>query len=176
MGENFDQLPSHVQDHIKVIASDFNLPEGEDTLDSIAGGWLEKKSTFEEKVAEQDMEEVDVLEKDDEKGGIALTYSGSLVSIGPLVDGVRSASYSSIGFRTSAPDAAENDNSVLKKDVKVDETIEFSTGPVKSTSRIFKIAVFIEDLSVEEQEENLSEVTSILEDEFVEINKTVIME
>ncbi len=169
MGEFLDQVPAAVQSHLKQIAKD------DEGVEKLAEGWLEKKKVFEEKLADLNMEEVDNLGKNDEDGALALTYSGSLVNIGPLVDGVRDCSYSSIGFRTEVPDAAENDQSVLTKDAKVDDTIEFNPGPVKSTSNIFKIAVCKGDLSAEEQAENLDEAVTIMEEEFVEVNKTVMM-
>lgn len=176
MGDAFEQVPENVQDHIRAIAKDFKMPDTEDTLEAIAKGWLEKKNVFEEKTAEADMIEVDVLSVDEELGALALTYSGSLINIGPFFDGGRRISYSSIGFRTEIPDSAEKEDANLAKDLTVDDTAVFKNGPVKSTSKIFKIAVCKDELSAEEQEENLSEAVTIIEEEFVEVNKTVMME
>ena len=61
MGEFFDQVPAIVQGHIKSIADDMNVPEGEDKLETIAKAWLEKKDVFEEKIEQGGMEEVDSL-------------------------------------------------------------------------------------------------------------------
>ena len=63
---------------------------------------------------------------------------------------------------------------MLKKDVTVDDTIEFKVGPVKNTSPILKIAIPAGDLSVEEQEEKITEATQVIQEEFVEVNKTII--
>lgn len=175
MGGYFDQVPTTIQDHIKAIAKDVKVAEGEDAIEKVAQAWLDKKSVFEDKIAEMDMDEVDFLGKDDEQGALVLTYSGSLVNIGPVIEDKRHCTYASIGFRTDAPAAAENDSSVLAKDVSVDDTIEFETGPVKSTSNIFKIAVCKSDLSAEEQEENVTRAATIIEEEFVEVNKTIMM-
>ena len=175
MGEFFDQVPATIQDHISAIAKDANVDEGEDAVEKVAEAWLEKKTVFEDKIGEMKMEEVDFLGKDDEQGALALTYSGSLVNIGPIVDGTRTCSYASIGFRTDAPESAENDNSVLSSDVSVDGVITFETGPVKSTSNIFNIAVCKGDLSVEEQEVAVTKAATLIEEEFVEVNKTVMM-
>lgn len=176
MGDAFEQVPENVQDHIRAIAKDFKMPDTEDSLEAIATAWLEKKSVFEEKTVEADMIDADILTVDDELGALALTYSGSLVNIGPLYDGGRRISYSSIGYRTEIPDSAEKDDANLAKDLCVDDTAVFKNGPVKSTSKIFKIAVCKAELSVEEQEENLSEAVTIIEEEFVEVNKTIMME
>ncbi len=177
MGEYLDQIPENIKGHIQEIAKDIKVESDEDAVEKVAKGWLDKKEAFEEKIESVGMEEVDSLAKDDERGALALTYSGSLVNIGPIVDGVRNSSYSSIGFRTNAPDQAESDKSTLTDDIEVDGIIKFSNGPVKSTSRIFKVAVFKdEDLSAEEPKKTIMEVVTVIEDEFVEVNKTIMME
>jgi hypothetical protein len=175
MGTFFDQTPAEVQAHLQQIAKDVKVAEGDDAQEKLAEGWLEKMKVFEEKLTSMNMEEVDSLGKDDEDGALALTYSGSIVNIGPLVDGVRDCSYSSIGVRTQVSGSAEDNGSVLKKDVTIDDTIEFNPGPVKSTSKIYKIAVCKGDLSAEEQSENLDKAVTIMEEEFVEVNKTIMM-
>ena len=122
------------------------------------------------------MEEVDSLDKDDSRGLLAITYSGSLVNIGPLVDNVRKAGYTSIELRADVPNLVSKDNSKLANDVELDESIQFEDGPVKRTSPIYRIAVCIEDLSAEEEEEKLAETTMIIMDDFIEVNKTIIDE
>jgi hypothetical protein len=177
MGEYLDQIPANVQQHIKGLAQSVKAEEGADAVELVAQAWLEKKAVFEDKIAEMGMEEVDSLGKDDEKGALALTYSGSLVNIGPLMDGVRTVKYSSIGMRTDIPESAESDKSTLAGDVEVDNIIRFEGGPVKSTSQIFKIAVCKdEDMSAEEQQQTIIETATIIEEEFVEVNKTVMEE
>lgn len=175
MGEMLEQVPSAVKGHLKQIAKDVGGDDPE-MVEKIAAGWLDKKKVFEEKLAELEMEEVETLPKDSEDGALALTYSGSLVNIGPLVEGVRKCSYASIGFRTDIPDAAEHDAAVLTKDAKVDDIISFEPGPVKSTSQIFKIAILTGDLDADEQEENLEAATTVIQEEFVEVNKTVMLD
>jgi len=174
MGEYLDQIPSNIQQHIKGLAQSVKAEEGEDAVEKVAQAWLDKKAVFEDKIAEMGMEEVDNLAKDDEKGAIALTYSGSLVNIGPLVDDVRTVKYSSIGMRTDIPESAESESSNLASDVQADGIIQFEGGPVKSTSQIFKIAVCKdEDMSPEEQQQTIIETATIIEEEFVEVNKTI---
>ncbi len=174
MGEFLDKIPEHIQDHIREITKTTGLPPGEESVEKIAKGWLEKKQVFEEKIADLDMEEVDFLTSDDERAALAITYSGSLVNIGPIVDGVRNAGYISIGLRNDVPDAAVKEGSKLAKDVAVDDRIEFIIGPVKNTSAIFKIAVLTGSLTAIEQEEKINEATLLIQEEFVEVNKTII--
>ena len=174
MGEFLEQLPPEIQVHIKQITSASGLPDDEESYEKMAQGWLEKKRIFEEETAKQDMVEVESLAVDHEQGGVALTFSGSLVLIGPLIDGLRKAAYNSIGVRKNVPDAMVQENSALANEVAVNKPIEFETGPVKSTSAIYKIAVCKEEVATEVQEEKISEVTVIMTEEFVEVNKALV--
>ena len=174
MGQFYDQIPEELKGHVKEITRTSGLPDTEESREKISEAWLEKKKVFEDKIAGLSLEEAVSLGKDDEKGALALTYSGSLVTIGPLVDGARKASYVSIGLRSDVPEAAEKMGSILKKDITVDDTIEFKVGPVKNTSPILKIAIPTGDLSAEEQEEKITEATQVIQEEFVEVNKTII--
>ena len=174
MGEILNQLPPEIQVHIKGITKSAGLPDNEESYEKIAQGWLDKKKIFEQQIAEQNMMEIERLEADDARGAVALTYSGSLVLVGPLMDGLRRAGYNSIGIRKNVPDSMVQENANLAADVAVDSPIEFETGPVKSTSSIFKIAVCKDDLDAIAQEEKISEVTVIMTEEFVNVNKDLI--
>ncbi|NQU66058.1 MAG: hypothetical protein HQ517_17505 [SAR324 cluster bacterium] len=174
MGKIFSQLPPEIKVHIKAITKSAGLPETEESHEQIAQGWLEKKKIFEEQIGESNMIEVENLAADEENGAVALTYSGSLILIGPLVEGVRKAGYNSIGIRKNVPDSLIKEGSKLAGDITINAPIKFEVGPVKSTSSIFKIAVCKEDLGAEEQEDKISEVTVIMTNEFVDINKALV--
>lgn len=174
MGDILNQLPAEIQAHIKGITKSSGLPDEEASYEKMAKGWMDKKMIFEEKIAEQNMVEVDKLAVNDEKGAVALTYSGSLVIIGPVINGFRKAGYNSIGLRKNVPDSMVHENSKLAADVIVNNPIDFEAGPVKSTSSIFKIAVCKDNLQAIDQEEKISEVTVIMTNEFVNVNKELI--
>jgi len=174
MGEFFDQIPNNIKDHIREITKTSGLGNDDDALERISEGWLEKKKTFEEEIRNMNMEEIDSLSKDDERGALAMTYSGSLVNIGPLVDGVRKAAYASIGLRKDVPDMVTKEGCKLASNVVIGESIQFESGPVKKTSPIFKVIVCVEPLSADEQEEKITEAATVIIDEFVEVNKTII--
>jgi hypothetical protein len=74
------------------------------------------------------------------------------------------------------PETAETDDTDLAGDVGIDESAMFTNGPIKKSSPIFKIAVIVEEMDEEEQEELLAEVTQMLTDDFIEVNKTIIQE
>ncbi|HRR01611.1 MAG TPA: hypothetical protein P5286_01820 [Treponemataceae bacterium] len=172
--ETFNTLSEMIRNHIKQIAKTSGLPEGDETLEALAAAWVEKKQCFEDGVSENNLDEVDFFAKDTDKGALALTYSGSLITIGPLVDGARHAEYTSIGLRTDVPGSAVEENAILSSDIEKDSVVMFEKGPIQQSSPIFKIAVSNEDLEAEEEEALLTQVTQDITEEFVEVNKTII--
>ena len=172
MGEYLDQVPAEIRDHIRQITKTSGLPNTDDSVELIAKGWLEKKSSFENQVADMGMEDAEILEKTDIRGCLAMTYSGSLLNIGPVREGEgRSVQYASIGLRQDVPETADMEGSELSTDVKIGEPVSFAVGPIQSSSPLFKIAVSNEDLTIEEQEQQISKATQILTQEFVDINR-----
>ena len=105
-----------------------------------------------------------------------MTYSGSLLTIGPIADDGRNVEYASVGLRTDVPESAEKEGSVISSDISVGGVVEFLVGPIKKSSPVYKIAVVKDEMPIEEEEELLSDVTQILMDDFVEVNKTLIIE
>ena len=176
MGEYFDQLPDTIKDHVQEITKTSGLPPGDESEEKIARGWLEKRQVFEDLTKQFQMEEVESFEGDEDRAALALTYSGSLVRIGPLVDDVRKVQYTSIGLRSDVPDVADKEGSIIDGSIVLDESIKFEVGPVKHTSAILKIAVVSGQLSIEEQEDKVTEATQLITDEFAEVNKTIIAE
>jgi len=174
MGENFAGVAEAVKPHIQSLVKTAGLPDTEDSLELLAGGWLEKQNTFFEETKRQDMEEVDSFEISDPRGALILTYSGSLLTLGPEQDEVRSVEYTSIGLRHDVPESASDDAAAILKDIRKGEAAEFSTGPISKSSPVYAIAVFRESMEAEEEEERLGEVTLMLTKEFLDINKTVI--
>jgi hypothetical protein len=176
MGEYLDQIPAEVQDHIRQITKSSGLADNEESVEMIAKGWLEKKELFENQLAEMNMAEVEELDQEDEAGCLAMTYSGSLLNIGPIMDDARTVQYASIGLRQDVPETASKEDSQLSSDIRVGEPVSFSPGPIQSSSPIFKIAVTTGDLEPEEQEEQITKATMILAEGFVEVNKDLDLE
>ncbi|MBN1496523.1 MAG: hypothetical protein JXA07_07125 [Spirochaetes bacterium] len=174
MGEHFEQIPQSIQGHIKDILKTSGLPDTEESLDAMSEAWLKKKEAFETEIGELDMEEVDTLARDDTHGALVLTYSGSLVNIGPLSENGRKVEYVSIGLRQDVPESATEDNASLAGDVYKDEEIEFDMGPVQVTSAAYKIALCKNPKNAKQETRSLSKATMILSNKFSDINKTVI--
>lgn len=175
MSTSFSELPANIQKHLKSLLATFGLTDSEESYERMAQGWLEKEKGFETEISNRGMDEVNELEMSDTRGSVALTYSGSLVLIGPEMDGARKVGYYSIGARKDVPDASVKENSKLASEIKVDHPIEFEAGPVQKTSSIFKIAVCKFELAPVEQEEMLTDVTVFLADQFAEINRSIII-
>jgi hypothetical protein len=174
MGTNFDSLDAFIQDHVRQMVKPSGLPEGEDSLEALAESWLEKKRAFEEAVSGNGMEEVQFFTAEDEQGAIVMTYSGSLLNIGPLVDGARRCEYAPIGLRKDVPESAVEESGLLEGDFETDSVAAFKKGPVRKTSPILKIARFTKKMTPEVEESKLADVTQALMDDFVEVNKTVV--
>ncbi len=173
MGEFYDQLPDTIREHIRLIARNFEIPDAEDTLEAVAKVWIGKKEIFENQIEKAGLREVQVLEKNDRKGALVMTYSGSLVDISPVIDGKRKVTYTSIGYRTNTPAHAECAGTNLSRDMTIDNTAEFDQGPIKRTSQVFKIAVCADDLSPEEEASRVTSTKTVIEEEFLEANRQI---
>jgi len=176
MAENFAQLSETIQKHLRQIIKTSGLPENEESLELLARGWLEKERAFDEQVLERNMEIVESVSRDEEQGFLLMTYSGSLLTFGPLQETGRRAEYTSIGLRQDVPETAEADEAVLREDINLDQVVMFETGPVKQSSPVFKIAMAPEQMDAEEQMDLLSDVTQVLTEDFVEVNRTMVSE
>ena len=79
----FEDLPARIQRHLESVTESSGLPPGKDSLARITANWIEKRDLFAEQTALLDMQELDELAPDDPRGVLVLTYSGSLLSLGP---------------------------------------------------------------------------------------------
>jgi len=174
MGEKFDSLLPEVQKHIKKLVKTAKLPEGEESLELLSQGWHEKQQSFFEQTKQKEMEEVDFFDGYDKRGALVMTYSGSLITLGPEQEGERSAQYLSIGLRNDVPESAKDESSVLSGEIGKGGIVEFAKGPITKSSPVFSIAVFTEKLEPEVEEDLLDEVTMIVAEDFASINNTII--
>ncbi|MDA3849800.1 MAG: hypothetical protein PF447_00855 [Spirochaetaceae bacterium] len=174
---SFDALNKEIQDHIlRNVMAPSKIEDSEANRDSMADYWMEKEKAFTTQLKDLGMDEVESLEQEDHRGILGLTYSGSLIGIGPLEDGKRQVIYSSIGMRKDVPDQAVSDESNLDGELAVGKEAFFTGGPIKKSSPLYKLAVVQEALSIEDQRETISEATRIITEEFVDLNKTVILD
>ncbi len=173
MDVTMTELPEIINKHLNEVAESFGLEADEDTIARLGAGWIEKKEAFDESMIEMGMDEVGSFAADDERGALALTYSGSLVSIGPLVDGKRKIDYTSIGFRNDVPASITREGCVMAENAETDKCLSFSKSPISKTSPVFTIVACPESLSAEEQSELIDEATTIMVETFVGMNKDI---
>jgi hypothetical protein len=166
-----DSLPGSIIRHLHNAAEAFGLEADEDTIARLGAGWLEKRDAFDNMIIEKGMDDIGFFSRNDERGALILTYSGSLVSVGPLDGDDRKITYTSIGFRTDVPPSLHREGCILSSDGKVDTCLSFQKGPIKQTSRIFRIAVCPESLSAVEQSELLSSTSSVIAESFLGMNR-----
>jgi hypothetical protein len=171
---NFESLNPEIQVHLKQLAKASGLSTADDGYEKLAAAWLEKKALFEKSAQENKLSELAFFASQEKKGALVLTYSGSLLKIGPLINGTRCCEYSSIGLRSDVPPSAIEDASQLAKDIEVDDIVQFRTGPIKSSSQVYTLAVASEELEPEEEEALLTQLGQNLVEDFVEVNKTVL--
>ncbi len=171
MSDVLNQIPEKIHYHIKALSKDSAFEGTEDAVDRIAQAWLDKKAVFDDEIETMGMVKVDSLELAEDQGALAITYSGSLVNIEPVMDGKRRVSYTSIGLRTDVPESnSEEDSAVQDNFISIDNPVYFDLGPVKNTSQILEIAIFEEELSPVVQTQKLDQATRKLVEEFVDIN------
>lgn len=168
-------VPENIQKHLHSVIKTFGLEANEETMGRLVNGWLEKEESFKEQMFNLGMEEVGSFESRDERGVLALTYSGSLISIGPIIEGDRKVDYTSIGFRQDVPETLTKEGSSLSDSIMLDKGITFNGGPIKQTSPIHKIVVCPESLSLEEQEDIIEQATTMIIDSFGDINHDTIL-
>ena len=176
MEKNFNELPEIIKQHLKSITESSGLQDNEESLKIITDAWFEKNEMFDEQIKSLGMIETDSFAKDDKRAALALTYSGSLVSLGTLRGDSRWVEYSSIKLRSDVPDIVIKEDAKLVQDTGVNKAIEFEAGPLKSTSLLLKIAVCKDDVPLEEQDIRIREATIFLTNGFIKINRSITVE
>ena len=170
MAERLNELPERVREHVRQLVEPAGLADVTNAEELLVNGWLEKHEAFQHHTADRGMKLVERFGKEETSGALVMTYSGSIVSIGPVVDGERDVAYASIGIRRDGPQMSVKQDSGLAVDVVTDSVIEFAEGPVLKTSPVFAVAVFQKALPAAKENAALVEVTQVLTERFVDIN------
>jgi nucleoid DNA-binding protein len=173
MGKSFDSLPEQIQTHLRELIHASGIADNEESLEDVSRNWMEKKNLFDGQIKSLDMMETGIFAADNPSGALALTYSGSLISIGPLRGRDRRIEYYSLKLRADVPELLKNPAGRISADTGKDTILEFEEGPIKSTSALFTMAVFPEGVRPEEQETRLHEAVVFLTHCFVKINRSL---
>ena len=183
MTENERGLSTAIRAHLQGLLRSSGLPENEESLEEMTRVWFEKKDMFEGQVKALDMQTLERFAADDPRGALLLTWSGSLLSVGPSSVGragmnprstaARRTEYASIELRTDVPHLAVSENGELESDLAIGQPATLRMGPVSSTSALLRIAACDPAVAAEEQEKRIREATIFLTNGFVRINRTV---
>lgn len=165
-------LPEPVQRHLTSLIASEELPNTEDFRERLAAAWEKKCRLFEQQARFIGMEMSDRVSRDDGRGLLILTYSGSIVGIGPG-KGSRDAEYASMELRSDMPQSVINTGTALAEDVARGQSVQFTGGSLQKTSAAFMTAVFPEKVGAEIQQDRLREAMIFLTNSFVKINQTV---
>ncbi len=168
-------LPEEIEAHLRRIletsGEEWSREEG--ALEKLESLWLKKETLFDEQIALLGMENVTSVNKEDPRGMLFLTFSGSLVSLGYGTE--RWMEYASIKMRTDVPSIINCEKTSLAENLQRGKVAPFTHGPLKKTSALYKIVVCPEGVSPSEQDKRVREATVFLTNSFVHLNREVTM-
>jgi hypothetical protein len=172
---NYEDLKKHIPPkagkHLAGLIKESQLPDNRQTMKKLSEAWLLKRALFYKMVEHENFKKVDNMPKDNKSGCIAITMSGSIIAIGPLVDNKRDIKYTSIGMRIDVPETLHVKAGRLAQDIVCEKSILFKQGPLEKTSPIMDLAVSLANASTQEQLVSLKKVNKKLQDNFIKVNK-----
>ncbi|MFP4374921.1 MAG: HU family DNA-binding protein [Spirochaetaceae bacterium] len=191
----FEDLPERIQRHLQSVTESSGLPPGEDSLARITANWIEKRDLFEQQAELLEMRDIEELSPDDGRGVLVLTYSGSLLSLGPAAgagagggqpaggtgDGGESPAagrrfeYASIPLRADVPSLVRADDVRLEGPIRRDVPARFSNCSIEQTSPVLRAVACAPEVSAADQERRIREATIFLTNGFVKLNRTLTM-
>lgn len=191
----FEDLPERIQRHLQSITESSGLPPGEDSLARITANWIEKRDLFEEQTELLDMRDIEELLPDDGRGVLVLTYSGSLLSLGPVGGESERAGggagetagggetpaagrrfeYASIPLRADVPSLVREDDVRLEGPIRRDVPARFSNSSIEQSSPVLRAVACAPEVSPADQERRIREATIFLTNGFVKLNRTLTM-
>jgi len=174
MTNAFNNLPEKIQRQIASITKYSSLQYNNDSIEKIALLWIKKEEAFKEELKKQNMLETDYIELNNKNACIIMTYSGSLLKIGPEINKKRQVEYTSIGLRKDVPDHLLIDNVILGYDIIKDEPIDFFESRIKTTSPVYKIGICRDDSPIKDQTDTINKATDFILYNFIELNREYI--
>ncbi len=164
-------LPSQVKDHLERIYSQSTGEwiKEEGSFNRLCTSWEKKEKLFSEQIRLLDMEELEELDSESPRAALFLTFSGSLITLG--YGSERWLEYASITLRTDVPDLVTYHATSLSAPAAYGRSAEFTKGPVKKTSALYKIVACKEDVPPAEQDKRVREASVFLTNSFIHLNR-----
>ena len=169
----YSSLPQEIRNQIAALAEGPETPRLPDIRERLAENWESKFELFESQLKLLEMEEPEALAPDDPRGFLAITYSGSILSVGPASPGGRWIEYVPISLRLDVPEIVSGKDAEIGGPVRQGLTLEFARGPLKSTSSVYRIAVCSASLDPAEQERRIREAAIFLTHGFIKMNRSI---
>jgi nucleoid DNA-binding protein len=178
MGDTvYSRLPEEIRAQIDALAEGPETPRRPDIREALAATWEGKFELFESQVRLLGMEEPEALEADDPRGFLAITYSGSILSVGPASPAGQGAGrwveYVPIKLRLDVPEIVSGTDAELGGAIRRGSSLEFARGPLKSTSSLYRIAACAAGIPPAEQERRLREAAIFLTQGFIKMNRSL---
>ncbi len=174
--EAYGDLPRRIQAQLEALLDDEGKAGDAEAKERLAAVWAEKFRIFEGQTAALGMETVETLAAEDDRAALFLTYSGSLISLGPKRGKDRWLEYASIKLRVDVPELVRADKARLAGPARRDESATFEGSSLRRSSALYRIAVCPPGLSLDEQERRVREATVYLTNGFIKLNKSLSLE
>ena len=171
--EEFRELPESIQRQLNAVADQTGIVPPEAALQAVTENWVEKHRLYREQVAALHMVDETYFAIDDPRGALLLTYSGSLVVLGPRGEDGRRFEYASISIRTDVPDLAGGEAVEVLDDIRLGSVARFRSAPIERSSEIYAIASFNQDVPLSEQTERLRQAEIFLTNGFINANRSL---
>ncbi|PKL09997.1 MAG: HU family DNA-binding protein [Spirochaetae bacterium HGW-Spirochaetae-7] len=169
----YDELPERIRTQLDGLLADAGRADDPEARERLASIWSEKFRLFTGQTAALDMVSVGELAADDDRAAIFLTYSGSLISLGPRRGKDRWLEYASIKLRVDVPELVRGDKANLASAAILDQAASFEGTSLKRSSALYRIAVCPAGTSPDEQERRVREATVYLTNGFIKLNRTL---
>lgn len=168
-------IPEGVRSHLRGLATELGLAGNEGFLLDLTAVWRRKAALFEDQARSVHLALVDEVPPNDPHGALVLTYSGSLLSLGPDTDRTlgRWLEYSSIKLRTDVPDVVTDRGVSIPEGMRRASPILLGGSQITRTSPVHSIAVCPADLGEDDQEKRIRESTIFLTNGFMKFNRSV---
>ncbi len=170
----FESLPERVRRHLRSMTEGSGLPRTDASLEAIAENWAEKRAMFESQTKLLGMERADLFAEGEKRGVVFISYSGSLVAIGPAgEDGGRWFEYASIKLRNDVPPLVREEGVTVEGPIEPGRPARFGSCSIKHSSDVLLMAVCPESLGRAEEDRRLREASVFLTNGFVKLNRTL---
>ena len=174
-----DNLPEAIRKHLLGLAKEQGRAEDPEYLQNLADVWGQKEELFRKQARAVKLDIVESVSCKDSRGMMVLSYSGSILCIGPVfmtstnINFSRWIEYSSIKLRTEVPDIIMEKTASLPEDLGTGRPVRLENSRLKATSPAYLIAVCPEGLNEDEQDKRIRESAVFITAGFMKYNQTL---